>query len=89
MPTAADASPGAATGAASAPRPDRGRVVAARGSVLDVEFLGHLPAIREALAVEWDVGAPLIAEVQQHLEPRRVRAVALQGTGGLKRGTAV
>ena len=68
---------------------DGGRVVAARGSVLDVEFAGDLPAIREALEVHWDAGAPLIAEVQQHLGPRRVRAVALQGTGGLKRGTRV
>jgi F-type H+-transporting ATPase subunit beta len=67
-----------------------GRVVAARGSVLDIRFpAGELPAIREALAVEWDVGAPLIVEVQQHLDPQRVRAVALQGSGGLKRGAPV
>jgi len=72
--------------AAAAP----GTVVAARGSVLDVAFpAGQLPSIREALAVEWDVGAPLTAEVQQHLDPRVVRAVALQGSGGLKRGTRV
>ena len=64
--------------------------MAVRGSVLDVEFpLAELPAIREALAVDWDVGPALIAEVQQHLNPRRVRAVALQGSGGLKRGTSV
>src|SRR6185437_14835290 len=68
----------------------RGRVVAARGSVLDIEFpTGSLPAIREALAVDWDVGPPLGVEVQQHLDPHRVRAVALQGSGGLKRGTPV
>ncbi len=67
-----------------------GRVVAVRGSVLDVEFpLGELPAIREALAVDWDVGPSLMAEVQQHLNPQRVRAVALQGSSGLKRGTNV
>ncbi|HEV7138182.1 MAG TPA: F0F1 ATP synthase subunit beta [Steroidobacteraceae bacterium] len=63
-----------------------GRVVAARGSVLDIEFPeGGLPAIREALAIDWDVGPPLTAEVQQHLDPRRIRAVALQSTSGLKR----
>ena len=68
----------------------RGHVVAARGSILDIEFpTGSLPAIREALAVDWDVGPPLSAEVQQHLHPQRVRAVALQGGGGLKRGTPV
>jgi F-type H+-transporting ATPase subunit beta len=67
-----------------------GVVVAARGSVLDVRFCtGELPAIHEALAVDWDGGAPLIAEVQQHLNQERVRAVALQSTGGLKRGTPV
>jgi F-type H+/Na+-transporting ATPase subunit beta len=67
-----------------------GRIVAARGSVLDVEFAaGGLPSIREALAVEWDAGPPLTAEVQQHLDLNRVRAVALEGTGGLKRGTLV
>ncbi|HVC31635.1 MAG TPA: F0F1 ATP synthase subunit beta, partial [Steroidobacteraceae bacterium] len=64
--------------------------MAARGSVLDVAFPeGELPAIREALAVEWDVGPPLAAEVLQHLDPGRVRAVALQGSAGLKRGTRV
>ena len=89
MPTAAERSPGATTGAVHPLGPDTGRVVAAQGSVLDVEFEGDLPAIREALAIDWDAGAPLIAEVQQHLEPRRLRAVALQGTAGLKRGTSV
>src|SRR5690348_17508621 len=68
---------------------DSGRLVAARGSVLDIEFAGDLPAIREALAIDWDAGMPLVAEVQQHLDPRKVRAVALQGTAGLKRGTTV
>lgn len=72
-----------------APGPGTGRVVAARGSVVDVEFAGDLPAIREALAIDWDAGQPLIAEAQQHLDPRRVCAVALLGTGGLKRGTSV
>ena len=68
---------------------DSGRIVAARGSVLDVEFAADLPAIYEALAVDWDGATPLIAEVQQHLDPQRVRAVALHSTGGLKRGTSV
>ncbi|HEX8754931.1 MAG TPA: F0F1 ATP synthase subunit beta [Steroidobacteraceae bacterium] len=67
-----------------------GRVVAARGSVLDIEFpAGGLPAIREALAIDSDVGPPLAAEVQQHLDPQRVRAVALQSTSGLKRHAVV
>jgi F-type H+/Na+-transporting ATPase subunit beta len=65
-----------------------GRVVAVHGSVLDVSFpAGQLPAINEAVAIEWDLGPALLAEVQQHLDAQRVRLVALQGTSGLKRGT--
>jgi F-type H+-transporting ATPase subunit beta len=68
----------------------KGRVVAVRGSVIDIAFAaGALPAINDAVAIEWDVGPPLVAEVQQHLGAERVRAVALESTAGLKRGTAV
>ena len=87
MPSVVESSSPAA--AMRAPGAGTGRVVAAHGSVVDVEFAGDLPAIREALAIDWDAGRPLIAEVQLHLDLRRVRAVALQGTGGLKRGTGV
>jgi len=67
-----------------------GRITAVHGSVLDVRFAtGSLPAIREAVAVEWDMGRPLIAEVEQHLDPRTARAVALENTSGLRRGTTV
>jgi F-type H+/Na+-transporting ATPase subunit beta len=70
----------------SAPR--SGRVVAVHGSVVDIAFAGRmLPAINEAVAIEWDLGPPLVAEVQQHLGPAMVRAVALGGTAGLRRGT--
>ncbi len=66
-----------------------GRVIAAHGSVLDIEFTqGELPAIREAIQVQWDrSAAPLRAEVQEHLDPSTVRAVALESASGLKRGT--
>ncbi|HUA56882.1 MAG TPA: F0F1 ATP synthase subunit beta [Candidatus Sulfotelmatobacter sp.] len=65
-----------------------GRVVAVHGSVLDIQFpAGALPAISEAVALDWDRGAPLIAEVQQHLDRMTARAVALQSTAGLRRGT--
>ncbi len=67
-----------------------GRVAAVHGSVIDAEFAGEeLPAIGEALSIEWDLGRPLLAEVEQHLDPATVRAVALQSTSGLRRGTAV
>jgi F-type H+/Na+-transporting ATPase subunit beta len=71
-------------------RMNHGRVAAVHGSVIDVRFSpGALPAIEEAVAVEWDFGPPLIAEVQQHLNATTVRAVALENTSGLKRGIAV
>jgi F-type H+-transporting ATPase subunit beta len=64
-----------------------GQIVAVHGSVVDVRFpVGDLPAINEAILVEWDVGRPLIAEVQQHLDAETVRAVALENTAGLTRG---
>jgi len=69
--------------------PRSGRVVAVHGSVIDIAFdRGMLPAINEAVAIEWDLGPPLIAEVQQHLGPAMVRVVALGGTAGLRRGTS-
>lgn len=43
----------------SAPR--SGRVAAVHGSVVDIAFAGGmLPAINEAVAIEWDLGPRLI-----------------------------
>jgi F-type H+-transporting ATPase subunit beta len=68
--------------------PISGRVVAVHGSVVDIAFtVGALPAINEAVAIDWDLGPPLVAEVQQHLGPGMVRVVALDGTAGLRRST--
>jgi F-type H+/Na+-transporting ATPase subunit beta len=68
----------------------RGRIVALRGPVIDVAFdTGALPQINEALRVERDQPGLLIAEVQSHLDRTTVRAVALQPTAGLRRGTEV
>jgi F-type H+-transporting ATPase subunit beta len=67
-----------------------GTVVAVRGAVVDASFAeGDLPQIDEALVIEWDRSEPLIVEVQGHLDETTVRGVALQATGGLKRGTSV
>ena len=64
-----------------------GRVTAVRGAVLDVAFDGvTLPPIDDALVITPDKGAPIIAEVQSHLDEATVRALALQSTAGLRRG---
>ena len=69
--------------------PRLGRITAVHGSVVDIAFdNGMLPAINEAVAITWDLGPPLTAEVQQHLGPSIVRAVALGGAAGLRRGTS-
>src|SRR6516164_1028634 len=66
-----------------------GRVVALHGSVIDMAFdAGILPAINEAVLIDWH-DASIVTEVQQHLNPKTVRAVALQNTSGLKRGVLV
>ena len=56
-----------------------GRVTAVRGAVLDVAFEGAtLPPIDDALLITPGNGAPIIAEVQSHLDEATVRAIALQ-----------
>jgi F-type H+-transporting ATPase subunit beta len=67
-----------------------GTITAIRGAVIDVTFdAGALPAIGEALRVEWDQPGELVAEVQRHINEVTVRALALQGTSGLSRGVRV
>lgn len=67
-----------------------GTIVAVRGAALDIDFgEGTLPRLDEALRIEWDGPGHLMAEVQSHLDDRTARAVALQATGGLSRGTKV
>src|ERR1700684_98708 len=71
----------------------KGKIVQIIGPVVDVEFTGGLPAIYNALTVEYDLpgGAKtkLTLEVQQHLGDNWVRAVAMSSTEGLKRGLEV
>src|SRR5262245_21197188 len=69
-----------------------GTVVQVVGPVVDVEFLGGLPAIYSALSLEYAVAnqpVKLTLEVQQHLGDKRVRAISMSGTEGLKRGCQV
>jgi len=66
-----------------------GRVTAVRGSVVDIRFApGELPAIDNAVTIDLDSSRTLVAEVQQHVDPTTVRAVALDNTAGLRRGAA-
>ncbi|MDP2079703.1 MAG: F0F1 ATP synthase subunit beta [Pseudotabrizicola sp.] len=67
-----------------------GHVHAVRGAVVDVRYdAGTLPALNDALLVQWDRPGPLMLEVQSHLDLTTLRAVSLQATAGLSRGVAV
>ncbi len=70
-----------------------GTVVKVIGAVVDVRFPDEVPAIYNALTVKFDSGdgqvREVICEVQQHLGDDRVRAVAMDATDGLARGTEV
>jgi F-type H+-transporting ATPase subunit beta len=67
-----------------------GRIVRVVGPVLDVEFAPDaMPAIYNALTIDADtpIGkVSVVAEVAQHLEGNRVRAVAMSTTDGISRG---
>ncbi len=67
-----------------------GKIVQIQGVVIDVEFPpDQLPKIYNALVVEREEEGPLTLEVQQHLGNDWIRAVAMSGTEGLRRGTEV
>jgi len=70
-----------------------GTIIEIKGVVIDAVFPDRLPEILTALeiAVPRPDGssATLVAEVQQHLGDDRVRAVAMDSTDGLARGTEV
>lgn len=66
----------------------KGVVIEVKGPVVDVRFEGELPNVDNALRIERD-GADLVLEVAQHLGDDRVRAIALDSTDGLARGTPV
>jgi F-type H+-transporting ATPase subunit beta len=67
----------------------KGEIKQIIGPVVDVYFAGeHLPAIRNALKTK--AGDRVVTlEVAQHVGVGRVRAIALQDTTGLVRGTEV
>jgi F-type H+-transporting ATPase subunit beta len=71
---------------------NKGKIVQVIGPVVDVEFTDQVPAIYNALTLNFTVqGNPvkLTLEVQQHLGDNWVRTVAMSSTEGLKRGMEV
>jgi F-type H+-transporting ATPase subunit beta len=72
----------------TAPKNNTGAIVQVIGAVVDVKFEGELPAILNALHLE-NEGKRLVLEVAQHLGENTVRAIAMDTTDGLVRGTKV
>ncbi len=71
---------------------NKGRIVQVVGPVVDVEFTEELPAIYNALTIEYKMGQETIKltlEVQQHLSESWVRSISMSATEGLKRGQEV
>jgi F-type H+-transporting ATPase subunit beta len=72
---------------------NKGKIVQVIGPVVDVEFPDPLPAIYNALTVEFDVPgqghAKRVLEVEQHLGDNWVRCVCMGSTEGMKRGYEV
>ena len=66
-----------------------GKLLEIKGVVVDAVFTDGLPEIYSALRIPRPDGTDLIAEVQQHLGDDRVRAVAMDATDGIARGTDV
>ncbi len=71
---------------------NKGKIVQVIGPVVDVEFPEPLPAIYNALTIDYkvqDQPTKLTLEVEQHLGDNWVRTVAMSSTEGLKRGYEV
>ncbi|MGL2676474.1 F0F1 ATP synthase subunit beta [Helicobacter pylori] len=69
-----------------------GKIIQVLGPVVDVEFESYLPAIFEALDINFEVNdtqKSLVLEVAAHLGANRVRAIAMDMTEGLVRNQIV
>jgi F-type H+-transporting ATPase subunit beta len=67
-----------------------GRIARVMGVVVDAVFaVGDLPSISSALLVRRPDDSHLVLEVQEHVDPRTVRCVAMSSTTGLHRGMEV
>ncbi|HKI45854.1 MAG TPA: F0F1 ATP synthase subunit beta [Balneolales bacterium] len=68
---------------------NKGTIAQVIGPVVDVDFNeGEIPRVLNALEINREEGK-LILEVAQHLGENRVRAIAMDSTDGLVRGTEV
>ena len=67
---------------------NQGKILEVVGARVDIDFSeAELPDILNAVKVQRHDGSELVLEVQQHLGENRVRAVAMDTTDGLVRGT--
>src|SRR6476659_6891110 len=66
-----------------------GRIEEIQGVVIEAVFPDELPEINSAITIDRGEDGLLVCEVQQHLGDDRVRAVAMDTTDGLARGTEV
>ncbi len=69
-----------------------GKIIQVLGPVVDVEFESYLPAIFEALDINFEINGvqkSLVLEVAAHLGGNRVRAIAMDMTEGLVRNQVV
>ena len=76
----------------------KGKITQIIGAVIDARFDEKLPEIYDALECELNLSSAkategkhnrLVFEVQQHLDEKTVRAVAMGSTDGLQRGTEI
>jgi len=68
----------------------KGKVTQIIGPVIDAEFPeGQLPAIHNALNIHREGQTDLVLEVQMHLGDNTVRAISMDSTDGLIRGTDI
>jgi F-type H+-transporting ATPase subunit beta len=66
-----------------------GRIEEIQGVVIEAVFPESLPEINHAITIDRGEDGVLVCEVQQHLGDERIRAVAMDSTDGLARGTEV
>ena len=68
-----------------------GSITQVIGPVVDISFPADmaLPKILEALEVDREGQPPLVLECQKHIGEDTIRAIAMDGTEGLRRGMDV